>query len=226
MKTLIIVAHPQLDNSATQQFLKQGATLAQATWHEIGATQSTASAQEQRLLQQAERIIFQFPLYWYTIPAQLKQWQDHYLTTKFIEQKLIGKQLGVVVSTGLPQTAFQAGGRVDFSLDQLLIPLQALAHQAQMTWLPIFPIYQFAYLNEAEQQQLLMDYQRYLSQDQPDSLVKRSQWYLQQLTQLNATATDPLVDLLQEQLNQNLLQLETSSDTLKLIKAGETDNLE
>ena len=37
-------------------------------------------AEEQKHLAAADRIILQFPFYWYSTPALLKQWQDDVLT--------------------------------------------------------------------------------------------------------------------------------------------------
>ncbi|UQS81636.1 NAD(P)H-dependent oxidoreductase [Bombilactobacillus folatiphilus] len=227
IKTLVIVAHPQLNNSSTQQFLKQGALLAQANWHELSLPMTASPEYERQLLRQAQRIIFQFPLYWYSEPAVLKQWEERYLSTQFVESELGKKELGLVVSTGLPRTAFRSGAKAHFGLDQLLVSFQGLARQAQMTWLPIFSIYQFAYMSEQERQLLLMRYQRYLSQDFPDSLLKRSNWYLERLKQyVQQHPQNPQLELVQTQFQQNIWSLENSLSTVQLIKQGEDDSLE
>lgn len=181
--------------------------------------------QEQQLLLQAQRIIFQFPLYWYQAPASLSQWQTQVLSNQFLNNSLRDKELGIVVTTGLPAKAFQAGGQVGYSLGQLMTPFQALAHQAQMQFLPIFPVYQFYYLSEIEQLQLFMDYQRYLSQDFPDSLKNRSQWYLhylqEQQNRKNATQ-----DLIIQTFTQMTDELNSAQATLDLIKQDEDDTFE
>lgn len=59
MKTLIIVAHPQIENSTTQQFFKEGlAGFIDFTWHQIANEYQID--EERELLQQADRIIFNF----------------------------------------------------------------------------------------------------------------------------------------------------------------------
>lgn len=124
MKTLIIVSHPEIDNSYTQQFLKRGTELENVTWHELAVNQPIDVEIEQRLLAENDRIIFQFPLYWYSSPASLKNWQDEVLSSHL---DLSDKHLGLVISTGLPAEAYQPGGEVGFSLAELTKPFQALA---------------------------------------------------------------------------------------------------
>jgi Putative NADPH-quinone reductase (modulator of drug activity B) len=68
LKTLVIVSHPEINNSQTQQFLLQGAKLQDVTWHHVEEISDLDVAQEQALLRENDRIIFQFPLYWYAAP--------------------------------------------------------------------------------------------------------------------------------------------------------------
>ncbi|MEJ1312997.1 NAD(P)H-dependent oxidoreductase [Latilactobacillus sakei] len=67
MKTLVIVSHPEMANSLVQNFLKASAMPFQdeVTWHDLATIQQLDVAAEQALLRDHERIIFQFPLYWY-----------------------------------------------------------------------------------------------------------------------------------------------------------------
>ncbi|MFD0727987.1 NAD(P)H-dependent oxidoreductase [Bombilactobacillus mellis] len=225
MKTLVIVAHPKIDNSTTEQFFYQGAQLVQANWHHLDTLDRINIEHEQQLLLQAQRIIFQFPLYWYQAPASLSQWQTQVLSNQFLNNSLRDKELGIVVTTGLPAKAFQAGGQVGYSLGQLMTPFQALARQAQMQFLPIFPVYQFYYLSEIEQLQLFMDYQRYLSQDFPDSLKNRSQWYLHYL-QKQQNRKNATQDLIIQTFTQMTDELNSAQATLDLIKQDEDDTFE
>jgi len=50
-------------------------------------------AEEQQLLAQAKLIIFQFPLYWYNVPAMLKQWQEVVLTPGLLEIIITPRQI-------------------------------------------------------------------------------------------------------------------------------------
>lgn len=70
MRTLIIVAHPELASSGTQQFLRRGAELVAADWQPLSTDFNVAT--EQVKLRAAERIIWQFPLYWYSAPGNIE----------------------------------------------------------------------------------------------------------------------------------------------------------
>ncbi|NLR32359.1 NAD(P)H-dependent oxidoreductase [Levilactobacillus tujiorum] len=230
MTTLVLVSHPQLADSTSQQFLKESLPSTGVKWEHIEGQQALDVDQEQAQLRQADRIIFQFPLYWYAAPAGLKTWEDTVLTRTFVygdhRYPLAGKELGIVVTTGMPQQAFQRGGAEGLTLDAVLAPLAALAHRARMTWLPVFPIYQFGYLEEPEKLQLVIDYQRYLTQRQPDSLANRQDWFAQQLPGMVAhlpaeqQATGKLIASV---FDQNREQLDQLTDTLAMIKEQEDD---
>jgi len=122
MTTLVLVSHPELADSSTQQFLKASLPKSAIIWEHIESKSTIDIEKEQRQLRQADRIILQFPLYWYSAPAGLKQWEDTVLTRNFVygdhRYPLAGKSLGLVVSTGMPAAAFQRGGAEGFSLEE------------------------------------------------------------------------------------------------------------
>ena len=111
MKTLVIVAHPQLANSSTESFLKAAADGENnVMWHELKAPFDIS--QEQELLKSATRIIFQFPLYWYSAPAILKQWLDEVWNSQLTSSHLLkGRELGIVTTVAHSASAFQPGAR-------------------------------------------------------------------------------------------------------------------
>ncbi|QMU08217.1 NAD(P)H-dependent oxidoreductase [Levilactobacillus suantsaii] len=230
MATLVLVAHPQVADSTTQQFLHASLPASQVTWHELGDLGPIDVAAEQALLRQADRIILQFPLYWYAAPASFKRWEDTVLTRNFVygdhRYPLAGKELGVVVSTGMPQTAFRRGGTENLTLDAALAPLAAVAHRAKLTWLPLFPVYQFGYMTEPQKLQLVIDYQRYLTQTQPDTLANRQAWFAARLPAMiarlsaNQRQTGQLVAAT---FDQQCDDLEGLTDTLAMIKEADDD---
>ena len=231
MTTLILVAHPQLADSTSQQFFKASLPPeASIVWEHLDAQTTFDVAQEQAQLRQADRIILQFPLYWYAAPASLKAWEDAVLTRSFVygdhRYPLADKELGVVVTTGMPAKVFQRGGAEGLTLDASLAPLAAVAQRAHMRWLPTFAVHQFGYLTETQKLQLVVDYQRYLTQLQPDSLTNRQAWFAQRLEQMVAKlpadqqATGRLITTTFDQSRADLDQL---TDTLAMIKETEDD---
>lgn len=228
MKTLVIVAHPDIKQSGTQQFLHhQLATITDVTWHELAVDGNFDVTAEQNLLKTHERIIFQFPLYWYSVPVNLRQWQDTVLTRGFAYGNgavLAGKEFGVVVSLGEPIDEYQAGGSEQFTLSELLKPLQAMAHKLSWRYLKPLVISQFAYLTDKQRLQLIITYQQYLTLTN-DSFVGRQQWFINQLEQriklITAADKKSKVQAVYEQIHDNFDDLAELHWTVDLIRDEE-----
>src|SRR5699024_12445170 len=55
-------------------------------------------------------LIFQFPLYWYSAPAILKQWLDEVWNSQLTSSHLLkGRELGIVTTVAHSASAFQPG---------------------------------------------------------------------------------------------------------------------
>lgn len=220
MKTLIIVSHPDISGSSTQQFLlAANQTLENVTWHHLEKAYPDGKIDkqvEQELVAQHERIIFQFPLYWYSSPSLLKEWQDIVLDEKKISA-WSGKEFGLVVIVGVSKKEYQAGGREGFTLDELMRPYQAVAGKFNWRYLPIFGIYQFSYMTEVCRQKLLVDYQQYLILGNQTSLNSRTEWFKEQLERI-ATDKDELTQnrltMIVQQITDNQDEIETLNFTL------------
>ncbi|WP_243673963.1 NAD(P)H-dependent oxidoreductase [Lentilactobacillus kisonensis] len=136
MKTLILISHPQLADSATQQFLKTaGNSQPDVTFQHIDERYQNGNLDvkhEQQQLSKYDRIVFQFPMYWYSSPASLKQYMDDVFTRKFVvaDHLLRNKELGIVATLGDAEAEFQAGGSEHFTISELLRPFEAFANKA------------------------------------------------------------------------------------------------
>lgn len=117
-------------------------------------TQSKDIADEQEKLLGADAVVFQFPLWWYGVPAILKGWIERVYAYRFAygykdgsnayrfgEGILAGKRAFVSVTTGGPEVDYGPRG-INGPLDQLLFPLThgALFYPG-MSVLPIFAVY-------------------------------------------------------------------------------------
>ncbi len=183
---------------------------------------------EQKLLKNADRIIFQFPLYWYAAPFGLKKWEDEVLTRNFIygdgTYPLKDKEFGLVVTTGMPLKDFQHGAKENITLDEAMAPYRAIAHLGKMKILTVFSVPQFWYMDEDRQMQLLIDYERYLSQKMPDSLLNREEWFNDRLNKFVSKLDDGdkfTGNLILDTFTNNKEDLSQLNDTLKMIKNGE-----
>lgn len=193
MKTLVIISHPELEESGSQQFLVQAVDdLPGVTLHHLEGRYPDGKIDvkaEQALLRQYDRILFQFPFYWYSSPPLLKKWQDDVLTEHFAfgyrGNKLNGKVFGMVLVIGLPEKDYQTGGAEGFSISELTKPYQAMAKKVGMHYVKPLTIFQFPYKTEEEKMDLLIQYRQYLSMENPDSLKSREEWLLKELNQTN-----------------------------------------
>ena len=132
MKTLVIVAQTHLANSSPESFLKAAADDENnVMWHELKAPFDIS--QEQELLKSATRIIFQFPMYWYSAPAILKQWLDEVWNSQLTSSYLLkDRELGIVTTVAHSASAFQPGASQGYTITEILRPYQSLAYAKEM----------------------------------------------------------------------------------------------
>ncbi|KAG7468447.1 hypothetical protein MATL_G00143100 [Megalops atlanticus] len=109
--------------------------------------------QEHRKVEEAELIIFQFPMYWFSVPAILKGWLDRVLTQGFAFslEKMYNngifkhKKAMLSFSTGAPESMFLPDG-INGDINVTLWPLQnGVLHfcgfqvlAPQIFWAPTF----------------------------------------------------------------------------------------
>ncbi|WP_304455327.1 NAD(P)H-dependent oxidoreductase [Nocardiopsis sp. YSL2] len=112
---------------------------------------------EQEKLLWADTVLFQFPLWWYTVPAILKGWVDRVFTHRFAygvgehsgtrygdrfgEGTLAGRRALLSVTAGGPESHYAARG-INGPMDDLLFPLHhGVLYHPGMDVLPPFVVY-------------------------------------------------------------------------------------
>ncbi len=149
MKILNLVFHPNLDGSRNNKTWKSQldesgkVTTSRDMYSEYNDFQIDVE-REQALLEVHDRIILQFPFYWYSMPPLLKKWLDDVLTYNFAYgpegDKLKGKDMQLVVSIG-GREKFYSGFDLFTTVPDLLRPFQLTANLTQMNYLQ--PEYMF-----------------------------------------------------------------------------------
>lgn len=157
MKILNLVFHPNLESSRNNKTWKSQleesgkVTTTRDMYSEYNDFQINIE-REQALLEAHDRIILQFPFYWYSMPPLLKKWLDDVLTYNFAYgpngNKLKGKDLQLVVSVGGRET-FYSGFDIFTTVPDLLRPFQLTANLTQMNYLQ--PEYMFNADAESEE---------------------------------------------------------------------------
>lgn len=93
---------------------------------------------EQKLLGSAELVIFHHPMFWYSCPSLLKEWEDVVLEKGYAYGEggdaLHGKHLLSAISTGGKAEAYRADGYNHFTVTELLRPFEATANLCGMTY--------------------------------------------------------------------------------------------
>ncbi len=157
MKILNLVFHPNLEGSRNNKTWKSQldesgkVTTSRDLYSEYTNFQIDVE-KEQALLEAHDRIILQFPFYWYSMPPLLKKWLDDVLTYNFAYgpegDKLKGKDMQLVVSVG-GREKFYTGFDIFTTVPDLLRPFQLTANLTQMNYLQ--PEYMFNADAESEE---------------------------------------------------------------------------
>lgn len=148
-RVLVLFAHPALHKSRVQRRLADAVRdLDGVTFHDLYEAYPEFDIdvpREQALLTAHDVVVLQHPLYWYSTPAILKEWQDVVLQHGWAYGSqgtaLAGKALLSAVSAGGSAAAYTPEGRNRFTVRQLLAPIEQTAELCGMRYLEPFVVY-------------------------------------------------------------------------------------
>lgn len=128
MQTLLLFSHTFWENSKVNKALLESAkTLSNLKVHNLTETYKDGVIDvesEIKLLRDSQKIIFQFPLFWYGTPSLMKEWQDQVLTHILYSkdsQVLQGKKFQIIVTIGGAKESYD--GHHGYGLEAILSPL-------------------------------------------------------------------------------------------------------
>ena len=147
MKTLVLVFHPHLEKSQVNRKLMDAAN----ETGDVTVVDEYAAypdfrinvEHEQRLIETHDRIVLQFPFYWYSSPALLKQWEDDVIKAGWAYgggRALEGKEFMLSVSTGSPADSYTREGSHVRTMNGLLSPFETTFRHTHATYLKPFLI--------------------------------------------------------------------------------------
>lgn len=100
---------------------------------------------EQNMLRNTEAVVFQFPVYWFSAPSIIKEWQDVVLQNGFAYgqggEALRGKKFMIAASTGGPQSAYNNGQSHGAEIAAYLKPIEMTARYCGMEVTDAFVAY-------------------------------------------------------------------------------------
>ena len=148
-RILVLFAHPSQHRSEVNLPLFRACQVmdgitAVDLYHEYPTFEIDIDREQARLVEH-DIVIFLFPLYWYSTPAILKEWQDLVLEYGFAYgnggDALRGKTFFCAVSAGGPDSAYCKEGFNHASLREILQPLEQTAALTGMRYLPPFALF-------------------------------------------------------------------------------------
>ncbi|ATC33418.1 oxidoreductase [Caulobacter vibrioides] len=154
---LLVLAHPALERSRANRALAKAAKgLSGVTFKDLYETYPDFVIDietEQAALTAHDVVALQFPLYWYSTPALMKEWLDLVWLHGFAYgeggEALKGKKMFVACTTGASAKAYHAHGYNRFSMDEFLRPLEQTAHLCGMEWATPFVVHGAAVKDDA-----------------------------------------------------------------------------
>jgi putative NADPH-quinone reductase len=101
---------------------------------------------EQRRLLDHDVILFQFPVFWYSTPSIVKEWEDLVLEHGFAYgsggDRLAGKRLQLAVTAAGPEQAYTHQGYQHYPLRTFLTPLEQTARLCEMRFAAPYVLYE------------------------------------------------------------------------------------
>ena len=161
-----MLAHPALHRSrANAALLEAAQARPDITIHDLYQSYADfmidVQAEQQRLLDH-QLIILQFPMYWYSTPALLKEWLDMVWLHGFAYgrqgTRLRGKTMLAAITAGGDAGAYRPGGMNRFTMNDFLRPLEATAHLCGLAWAEPFIVHESIQMTEASRRAATQTY--------------------------------------------------------------------
>ncbi len=145
-KVLYYFVHPQFEKSKVNRLLLEAIptndTLVFRDLYELYPKFRINIKAEQKLVLEAETIVWHHPLYWYSCPPLMKLWIDQVLELGWAYgpggDKLQGKKWLQVISTGGKEEAYTRDGYHGFTMKEFLLPFYRTATLCGMEFLDPF----------------------------------------------------------------------------------------
>lgn len=160
MKTLVIVIHPDIKQSVVnkrwiEELNKHPEKYAVHQLYALYPDEKIDVLAEQQLIEQYDRIVFQFPFYWFNCPAFFKKWLDEVLTHGWAYGstsgfKLSGKKIALAISLGVDEQDLLPSGKYTYPLQELTRPFELSFDYVKADYRPPFAYYGIEHNPSAE----------------------------------------------------------------------------
>lgn len=170
MKTTIFTFHPNLsDGSRVNGTLAKAAQEAGFEVRDMYQHYPNFDIDvkvEQATLEATDRIVLQFPIYWYQTPALLKQWFDAVLEYGWAYgstgNALQGKEIILAASFGAGADDYRIDGRFQTTVQEVLKPIETIQYHTGLNFLQPFVITGSLNISDSELAEQAKAYVKYL----------------------------------------------------------------
>lgn len=130
-KILIVSGHTNLNNSFANKIIldKLAKDLPEAVFDYLDKEYPDFAIDvkaEQQKLVDADIIVLQFPVFWYSYPSIMHRWMEDVFEHGFSHgsrgKALLGKKLVASFTTGAPEEMYVKGGPQLYPIDELVVP--------------------------------------------------------------------------------------------------------
>lgn len=173
MKTLVLLFHPDFKTSKVNQKMYDTINgmkdVTVRNMYELYPNFKIDVKKEQKYMEDADRIILQFPIRWYSSPALLKQWEDDIFEAGWAYMgghALDDKEFTVAVSFGAG--GYEHGGYSHYTPHEILRPFQATAYRIRMKFMKPFVLTNVMRMKEEELNNQISQYRNFVSQKLPE----------------------------------------------------------
>ena len=139
-RLIVYYAHPGHKYSHVNRYMAQAASAVSGItfvdlYRDYPRFDVNVVIEQQRLLDH-DVILFQFPMFWYSTPSLIKEWQDLVLEHGFAYgaggDKLERKHMQLAVTAAGPEEAYTPGGYQHHKIRTFLTPLEQTARLCKM----------------------------------------------------------------------------------------------
>mgnify|MGYP000592623993 FL=1 len=168
-RVLVLFAHPRTDRSVANTALVAAARAIDGVelvdlYAEYPDFDIDIDREQRRLLE-SDSLVLQHPVYWYSSPALLKEWQDLVFEHGFAYGSegtaLAGKVMLQVATCGTAREAYRKRGKYENELRTLFSPFEQTAKFCGMRYLAPFGV--FSAEEEKRLDSIVADYSRLLT---------------------------------------------------------------
>lgn len=172
MKTLIVVGHPDMQHSVinkrwAEELAKYPDRFTVHILSQVYPDERIDVEKEQQLIEAHDRLILQYPIYWFNCPAFLKKWLDCVFTEGWAYgpggDKLKDKRFALAVSAGMRESDFRPDGECRATVDQLIQPFRTTALYTGLNFSGCFVQYGSHHVAPEALEKSARDYVRFIS---------------------------------------------------------------